>query len=1057
MSAPNQPDIPYPDLFKRMLNGVAYCRMIFDEHDHPVDFIYLYVNPSFEKITGLKKSSIINKRVTEAIPGIKTENPELFDIYGSVVLTGEPKEFEIFVRPLKKWLAVSAYRPRRGHFVAIFENITQRILTEQALATSDEKSGLLFDLSNDGIMIHGIAPDGRPGPFIEVNKSACKMLGYSKVELHSMTPADIDEPGSAADPPVVQNLLESGRVVFERIHIAKDGRRIPVEISSRKLDLNGQTYVVSTVRDITERKQTEKALQESEQRFRLLFESGHDAMMYHEIGPKGKGNFIEVNEAACRMLGYSREELLRMTPWDIDQEIDVRTAFPPKPDKQGKVIFESTHRKKDGVLIPVEVSSQIITSNEKRYAISIVRDISEKKQQRQRLEQMVAERTLELTEANTRLTSEIEQRTQAQRALEASEAHFRTLYEKLPVGYQSLNADGLFLDVNPAWLKTLGYSKEEVIGRWFVDFLVEGQAEDFRERFKRFKERGEVETEFVLVRKDGTHALVSVTGRIDYDASGAVRKTHCLVIDITERRRIEQEIYRLASFPLVNPNPIMRVSPQGELLFANNASRPLMEHWHTRIGGVLPPPWQTDIAEAYSSGAVRDLEISIGEQTFDIKIYPNTELGALNLYGIDISRRKQIARELKVSEANYRMLFDNASDAMILWKYVVDNTWRIIEVNRVACERYGYTRDEMLALTGQQLNAPGTYSSMGPAIEHMNRTGYATYELKHITRTGTIIPVEVYGHQFELGGDKVVLAVVRDISVRKKIEAEKEKYQDQLEAMVEERTRSLTREIESRHKAEVELQRLYEHEKSLSYALKKQMDERIFFTRALVHELKTPLTPLLGSSEMLVNLAQEEPLISLSRNVQSGAIKLRKRIDQLLDLAKGEVGLLKLRVAPFDLGNLLKEIVTFISPSAVKKGLAIRLELPPSLPSIQGDRDYLYRVILNLLDNALKFTPGGGQVTVKANIAGEAVEVEVKDTGVGIPQEKQDRLFVPYSRVASDDAEFAGLGLGLSLCKNIIELHGGSIWIESQKDQGTTVRFTLPAGSQNQGKGEPHS
>ncbi|PVV82631.1 PAS domain S-box protein [Dehalogenimonas alkenigignens] len=932
MSAPIQPVIPYHDLFKHMLNGVAYCRMVFDTKDNPVDFVYLYVNPAFEKITGLKQAAIINRRVTDAIPGIKTENPELFDTYGRVVLTGEPAEFEIYVKPLKRWLAVSAYRPKRGHFVAIFENITGRKLTEQALAASDAQARLLLALSNDGIMVHGMTPDGQPEPFIEVNESACQMLGYSRSELLKMSPADIDAPKNPDEIPVIDRLMSDGSVVFERFHIAKNGTRIPVEISSRIADVNGNKMV-----------------------------------------------------------------------------------------------------------------------------ISIVRDIAERKKERMLLERLVAERTQELNDINLKLTQEIEQRALAQRALEASESHFRSLYEKLLVGYQSLDAEARFLEVNPAWLKTMGYAKEEVIGRWFGDFLAGDQASDFREKFKRFKERGEVETEFVLVRKNGSHALVSVTGRIDYDTLGAVRKTHCLIIDITERRRIEQEIYRLASFPLVNPNPIMRVSPQGELLFANNASRPLMEHWHARIGGLLPEELRAEITEAYSSGLVRNLEVTVGEQTYDIKLYPNFELGALNLYGIDISRRKKIARELEISEANYRMLFNNASDAMILWKSIGNNTWQIIEANRVACERYGYSRDEMLALTGQQLNAPGSYSSLSPAIEQMRRTGYATYELKHITKKGVVIPVEVYGHQFELNGDIVILAVVRDISERKRLEAEKEKYQDRLEAMVEERTRSLTEEIASRHRAEAELQRLYEHEKSLSYALKKQMDERVFFTRALVHELKTPLTPLLGSSEMLVNLAREEPLISLSRNVQSGAVKLRKRIDQLLDLAKGEVGLLKLKFAPVDLGNLLKELVSFISPSAVKKGLAIRLELPPSLPPIEGDRDYLYRVILNLLDNALKFTSSGGQVTIKAFVSGDAIEVWVSDTGIGIPKEKQERLFVPYSRVASDDTEFAGLGLGLSLCKNIIELHGGRIWIESQKDKGTTVRFTLPVIHPKQEKGETRS
>ena len=134
----------------------------------------------------------------------------------------------------------------------------------------------------------------------------------------------------------------------------------------------------------------------------------------------------------------------------------------------------------------------------------------------------------------------------AQQELQRSEAHFRLLYEQSPVGYQSLDADGCFLDVNPAWLELLGYSREDVIGGWFGDFLAPGQAELFRERFPNFKARGEVHgTEFEFVRKDGAVIAVSIDGLIAREADGAFTQAHCVLHNITERKRAEEELCRL--------------------------------------------------------------------------------------------------------------------------------------------------------------------------------------------------------------------------------------------------------------------------------------------------------------------------------------------------------------------------------------------------------------------------------------------------------------------------------------------------------------------------------
>ena len=123
----------YSSLFDNMMDGFAYCEMMFDEAGKPVDFVYLQINDAFESITGLKRDLVVGKKVTQAIPGIKEANPELFETYGRVALTRKKEKFEVFFKPLSMWLSISVYSPRKGYFAAVFEDITERKLVQGLL------------------------------------------------------------------------------------------------------------------------------------------------------------------------------------------------------------------------------------------------------------------------------------------------------------------------------------------------------------------------------------------------------------------------------------------------------------------------------------------------------------------------------------------------------------------------------------------------------------------------------------------------------------------------------------------------------------------------------------------------------------------------------------------------------------------------------------------------------------------------------------------------------------------------------------------------------------
>lgn len=249
------------------------------------------------------------------------------------------------------------------------------------------------------------------------------------------------------------------------------------------------------------------------------------------------------------------------------------------------------------------------------------------------------------------------------------------------------------------------------------------------------------------------------------------------------------------------------------------------------------------------------------------------------------------------------------------------------------------------------------------------------------------------------------------------------------------------------HESEVELRGLYEQEKALRHQLEDEISKRIEYTRALVHELKTPLTPVLAASELLLEELEKAPLRGLAESIRRSASNLNRRIDELLDLARSEVGQLQLHYGSVDPIPLFQEISAEMIPVALSNKQSLSLELPPSLPAMWADRDRLQQIVLNLISNAFKFTPAGGKITLKAREDGANLVVEVKDTGRGISEEEQQQLFDPYHRIEADRERLSGLGLGLVLARKFVELHGGQMWVKSRKGRGSTFSFSIPIGA----------
>ncbi len=221
------------------------------------------------------------------------------------------------------------------------------------------------------------------------------------------------------------------------------------------------------------------------------------------------------------------------------------------------------------------------------------------------------------------------------------------------------------------------------------------------------------------------------------------------------------------------------------------------------------------------------------------------------------------------------------------------------------------------------------------------------------------------------------------------------------------------------------------------------------FLAGVSHELRTPLNAIIGFSEVLLDrsleVSDEKQPRFLTHIFNSGK-HLLGLINDILDLSKVEAGRLELEIESVAIGDVLDAAGSTMRPLAIKKAIDLRVESDGRIPRIPMDAGRIRQVVLNLVGNAIKFTPDEGQVWLRADTLGEFVRVEVGDTGPGIPEEDQERIFLEFQQVRGDRARIKpeGTGLGLSLAKKLVEMHRGMIWVESKIGEGSRFYFTLP-------------
>ena len=374
---------------------------------------------------------------------------------------------------------------------------------------------------------------------------------------------------------------------------------------------------------------------------------------------------------------------------------------------------------------------------------------------------------------------------------------------------------------------------------------------------------------------------------------------------------------------------------------------------------------------------------------------------------------------LRTSEMRYRRLFESARDGILILNA---DTLRITDVNPFMFELLNYTRDEFMEKELWEIGVFKDKAASQEAFRELQLTGYLRYEnLPLQTKEGKLREVEFVSNVYDEGSHRVIQCNIRDITDRKRAEEE----------------RKLLLESAQAARAEADVANSIKDE----------------FLATLSHELRTPLTSILGWSHLLDNgKLDEEAAKRAVETIVRNAEAQKLLIDELLDISRIIIGKLRLDVGPVQLAPMLESIVDGMRPAADARNIQLRTALDQSLDPIFGDPDRLQQVFWNLLSNAIKFTSQGGKVLVRLERADSNLEITISDTGQGIARELLPYVFDRFRQSDSSSSRtHGGLGLGLAIVRQLVELHGGTVSAESPGEgEGSTFKVRLPVRSVRQ-------
>jgi PAS domain S-box-containing protein len=884
-----------------------------------------------------------------------------------------------------------------------------------ALKTSEARFRALVEHAAEAIVVF----DGHTGRFLFGNEHACRLYGVPMEKLAALTPAEVSpefQPGGRRSSELAREKMDQALAgatpVFEWTHQRPDGCLIPTEVRLLRLPAEGQNLIRASIIDNTDRHRAERALRESEAKFRALFEGSSQGVVLHD-----ESGLREVNPAAVRIMGRQfAHEMLGKHPSEMappfqpngeSSEVMARNYI-QECMSRGSARFEWLACAPDGREIPLEVALTRIEWSGRKVIQAFITDITERKR--------------------------------VQTALAESEARFSAAFHASPALIGILRmSDGKYVLANDAHLTWLGYAREEVLGRTCLEL---GMWENPGERdlvLKDMRTSGSIrQKECRWLNRRGERFTVLLSAEtIKLDDT-----PHMLVmaLDITQRKRAEEEL-RASEAELRESEARFSVAFQasptfisilrmndGAYVLANDA----FVNWlglprEEVIGrtsaefGMWEDAQERD--EALSAmrtvGSIRDREcrwrnrqgetLTVLLSAETIKLHDTPHILS---FALDITQRKRAEEELRASEARLResegrfSAAFRASPVAITISGMEDG--RTVLANEAFLKWTGYRLDEVLGRNSQELSLWADPAEREPFWEELRRAGFIhEREVRVCNRHGKILTLLLSADVIEIDRVPHLLTVGLDISQRKQVE--------------------------------VELHRTLAREKELS-----QLKSN--FVSMVSHEFRTPLGIIQSSAELLRDFHEKmqpterhEQLESVSRNAR----RMAGMMEEVLVLSRLDAGKLDFQPAPLDLNAFCRRVVDEVL-SATSRRCAIELTLSSIPIPAQVDERLLGHILTNLLSNAVKYSEAGAAAHFFVAREGRDAVCVIRDKGIGIPEEDQPHLFKAFHRGGNVGTR-PGTGLGLLLVKRCAELHGGTVQINSKIGEGTTVTVRFPA------------
>lgn len=716
-------------------------------------------------------------------------------------------------------------------------------------------------------------------------------------------------------------------------------------------------------------------------------------------------DFLEVNIAALKQYGYSREEFLLMNARDIrptdqiaDLEHDVKVM-------RGTENFAGDwiHKKKNGELIIANIVSHPIMfkGREARHVTAI--NVTDQR----KMEQL----------------------------LKTNEERFRSIVEGAPDPI-FIQADRKFVYVNNTAIKLFrAQNVDDLIGREVLE-LVHPKCQSVVEKrmrrinVERLPVKEVIELRFLTL--DGKDIWVETAAQpIEFEGKPAGL---VFVRDITNRKRTAEAL----SYHEYLLKEMGRIAKIGGWEFDPLTGKGTWTEEVARIHG-LGPDEETSadvgisfyknesrerieaaISEALEKHIPYDLELELELKdgthkwvhTFGHPVVIDGKVTKLRGSFQDITQRKLAEKALRESEQRYRAFFENSLDAMILSV----PTGEILEVNQATCQLLGYSEDELKSLTRDDI-VDQNDENLKPFLDKRASTGIAVGEIRFVRKDGTLIDTELSSAIFLDGNDQPKSSlIIRDISARKANEQRINQLNTELEQKIEERTAQLK-------------------------AVNKDLEA---FAYSVSHDLRAPLRSINGLTQIFEdNYAEimDEEGKRLTSRIRVNASKMSTLIEDLLAFSKASTS--EIRKSRVDMNKLVESAINEIADKGPLDNIQFNLA---DIPETEGDPTLLKQVWINLLSNAVKFSSRKERplIDVSGHQQGNKNFYRVKDNGAGFDMRYSDKIFGAFQRLHSEQ-EFQGTGAGLAIVHRIILKHGGNIWAEGEEGKGATFTFCLPA------------